>query len=232
MGHLMPHLQGFRRVNPLALAVLVLLWEKPMHPYQMSQTLRQRGKEASVRLNFGALYSVVEALAKAGMIEVAGIEQDGNRPARRIYQLTDAGDKELSDWLREWVSEPQKEYPRFVAALSFLPVLSPREAADHLRRRRDLLDIRIADMHRELASPAVLPELLLIEGLFELRQLECEREFVDSLVTGIESGELSGTPVWQEIHQQRAQYPGGRVPPQERDKFWKQWATWPPDPPN
>ena len=28
-----------RITNPLALAVLVLLWERPMHPYEMSRTL-------------------------------------------------------------------------------------------------------------------------------------------------------------------------------------------------
>ena len=52
-----------RRVNnPLALAVLACLGERPMHPYEISSTLRQRGKEESIKLNFGSLYSVVAAL--------------------------------------------------------------------------------------------------------------------------------------------------------------------------
>src|SRR5699024_10625982 len=46
--------------NPLALAVLTMLYEHPMHPYEMSRTLRERGKEASIRLNHGSLYSVVD----------------------------------------------------------------------------------------------------------------------------------------------------------------------------
>ena len=33
--------------NPLALAVLSCLNERPMHPYEISTTLRERGKEAS-----------------------------------------------------------------------------------------------------------------------------------------------------------------------------------------
>ena len=32
------------RSNPLALAVLVCLYEKPMHPYEVAQTLRARAK--------------------------------------------------------------------------------------------------------------------------------------------------------------------------------------------
>ena len=48
------------RSNPLALAVLVSLYEKPMHPYEIAQTLRLRAKHESVRLNYGSLYAVVD----------------------------------------------------------------------------------------------------------------------------------------------------------------------------
>ena len=57
------------RSNPLALAVLVCLSERPMHPYEVATTLRQRIKHRSVRLNYGALYRVVESLSKRGLIE-------------------------------------------------------------------------------------------------------------------------------------------------------------------
>ena len=58
-----------RRNNPLALAVLVCLYERPMHPYEVATTLRQRHKDESVRLNYGSLYSVVGSLEKRGLIE-------------------------------------------------------------------------------------------------------------------------------------------------------------------
>ncbi len=50
------------RSNPLALAVLACLFERPMHPYEVAQTLRHRAKHESVRLNYGSLYDVVDAL--------------------------------------------------------------------------------------------------------------------------------------------------------------------------
>ena len=34
-----------RTSNPLALAVLALLFERPMHPYEMAATLKERHKE-------------------------------------------------------------------------------------------------------------------------------------------------------------------------------------------
>ena len=49
--------------NPLALAVLACLSERPMHPYEMASTMRERGKEQSIKLNYGSLYTVVDSLA-------------------------------------------------------------------------------------------------------------------------------------------------------------------------
>ena len=70
-----------RRVpNPLALAVLACLTERPMHPYEISTTLRTRGKEKSIKLNYGSLYSVVESLQKHGLIAARETTRDGRRP--------------------------------------------------------------------------------------------------------------------------------------------------------
>ena len=75
------------RSNPLALAVLACLYERPMHPYEVAQTLRSRAKHESIRLNYGSLYSVVEALEAKGLIEPAG---DGPRgPPPRAHDLRD-----------------------------------------------------------------------------------------------------------------------------------------------
>jgi DNA-binding PadR family transcriptional regulator len=67
-----------RRVsNPLALAVLACLSERPMHPYEISTTLRTRGKEQSIKLNYGSLYAVVENLQKHGLITARETTREG-----------------------------------------------------------------------------------------------------------------------------------------------------------
>ena len=58
--------------NPLALAVMALLTEQPMHPYEIAQTLRRRGKDATTKINYGSLYTVVQNLEKHGFVEVDG----------------------------------------------------------------------------------------------------------------------------------------------------------------
>ena len=132
------------RSNPLALAVLALLWERPMHPYEMSMTLRERRKDESVKLNFGSLYSVVDSLVKHGLIEAASTERDGNRPTRTVYRITDAGATEAIDWLTDLVRTPAKEFPQFEAALSFLPLLGPDDVVRLLRLRQASLERQVA----------------------------------------------------------------------------------------
>ncbi|WP_040810775.1 PadR family transcriptional regulator [Nocardia concava] len=219
----------FRRVNPLALAVLVVLWERPMHPYQISQTLKQRGKEGSVRINYGALYPVVESLLNQGFIEIVGAEQDGNRPARTVYRITDSGITEAREWLRAWLSEPEKEYPRFMAALSFLPAVAPDEAVGLLRHRVAMLDKRIGEINEEV-EPVLswLPEVLLVESNYEIRMLEAERDFTAELAERIESGVLGGLDGWWRMNELVTKYPGG-VPPDVSDKFFEEWGV--PTPP-
>ena len=173
-----------RNRNPLALAVLYCLLERPMHPYEVATTLRQRLMERSVKLNYGALYAVVESLRKRGLIEPVQTERPGRLPERTIYQLTSAGRTEAGDWLADLISTPAPEYPQFVAALSFLPALSPQQAADLLHQRLQHLDIDQAQAAatRELVHKRGLPRLFRIEEEYRdrLRAAEIElRPFPD-----------------------------------------------------
>nr|BFE82332.1 PadR family transcriptional regulator [Planobispora longispora] len=123
------------RGNPLALAVLALLFERPMHPYEMASTMRARRKQESIKLNYGSLYSVVESLVKRGLIEVAEVIREGRRPERTVYAITEPGRLELFDWLSELISTPTREYTSFEAGLSLLAVLPPEEAIRLLEER-------------------------------------------------------------------------------------------------
>ena len=134
--------------NPLALAVLSCLWERPMYPYEMTTSLRERGKEDSIRLNFGSLYAVIKSLEKHGLIEATHTEREGNRPERVVYDITEAGKTEAVDWLRELIAQPMKEYPAFETGLSLLPMLPPAEATALLRDRVARLDADLAERER------------------------------------------------------------------------------------
>src|SRR3712207_1591706 len=126
--------------NPLALAVMALLYERPMHPYEMVTTMRERDKHEAIKLRYGSLYSVVGALEREGLVVGLETRREGRRPERTVYGITDAGRKEFLDWLRELLREPTKEYTQFAAGLSFVAALPPPEALALLAQRVRLLE--------------------------------------------------------------------------------------------
>ena len=187
------------RSNPLALAVLVSLYEKPMHPYEVAQTLRQRAKQESVRLNYGSLYAVVESLEKKGFIKATGTLREGKRPQRTVYAITDEGSLEMTDWLTELIGTPTKEYPQFMAGLSFIAALDPDDALAALQRRSEALTMKVTALRAAMkaASDAGLPRLFELETEFEEGQLLAELEYVKDLVGQMANGTLEGLDMWR-----------------------------------
>jgi DNA-binding PadR family transcriptional regulator len=195
-------LAGRNRSNPLALAVLICLYERPMHPYEIATTLRHRQKHESVRLNYGSLYSIVAGLERRGLIVPRETERSGRLPERTIYELTEAGGLEAHDWLAELVSIPVKEYPDFEAALSFLAALDLDEAVALLHERASRIQVILAQGYavREMLEKEQFPRLLWIEHEYETVLYEAELAYVQQLAQDIESGALSGADWWRQIH--------------------------------
>jgi DNA-binding PadR family transcriptional regulator len=189
------------RANPLALAVLACLYERPMHPYEVAQTLKMRAKHESIKLNYGSLYSVVDGLEARGLIAVRETVREGRRPERTIYEITDAGKREATDWLSDLLSTPVKEFPQFEAALSFLPVLPPDEAVTRLEERCFVLEVELTRMRavRSATAEAGLPRLFELEAEYDQALREAELEFCRRLVKDIETEQLDGLEMWRQF---------------------------------
>ena len=200
--------------NPLALAVLVTLMERPMHPYEMATTMRSQGKERSIKLNYGSLYTVVGNLAKHGLIEAMGAGREGRRPERTVYRITDSGRAELDDWMAELVAVPVKEYPQFEAALAEIAVLPPGRVLELLRDRTRALEKALADVRAELAELTWLPRLFMLEAEYHLAMREAELAWVRGLVTEFEDRTFPGLDGWQHVHDTH-QWPAEFGPPPE-----------------
>jgi DNA-binding PadR family transcriptional regulator len=195
------------RSNPLALAVLTLLSEEPMHPYQMSATLKERRKEDSIKINYGSLYSVVESLTKRGLIEAREIVREGNRPERTIYAITDQGEREMVDWLSGLLSTPVKEFPQFEAALSLMPALSPDEVIGLLEQRLESVraEHEAAVTLMAKAQDAGMPRLFAIEHEYEVALMATQVEFLTELVNDLRNGDFSGLAGWRRHAELRSQ---------------------------
>ena len=194
-----------RRSNPLALAVLVLLYERPMHPYEMAATLRERHKEESIKLRYGSLYTVIEMLVEEGFILARQVSREGNRPERTTYEISAKGETEMRDWLREILSSPVKEFPQFEAGLSLLPALPPEEAVDVLETRVEFLkkDVEQLKAGLQQAKGMGLPPLFSVETEYRLGGLETELQFVRNLIERIRKDGCGFLKEWKQWHAEK-----------------------------
>jgi DNA-binding PadR family transcriptional regulator len=191
--------------NLLGLAVLAYLTQRPMHPYEIARAMAENDDSRSIKFTHGSLYMVVGQLARAGFIAVHETTRKGQLPERTLYALTDSGRRELHDWMRDLVAEPDHEYPQFVAALSLIAALPPDEVVELLTRRLDRLARRRAEI-REMVDATVAKDvhpLFLIEEEYRLALLEAESAFVEGFIQKITEPRTGWGRLWEEMHRPR-----------------------------
>jgi DNA-binding PadR family transcriptional regulator len=178
--------------TPLALAVMNLLMERPMHPYEMKSTMKERGHDQVIKLKGGSIYDTVERLEEGGFIHAHETSREGRRPERTVYAITETGRDEITGWLSELLAQPVNEYPQFGGALAFFAALDKDEVVHLLKLRIALLDGQIAGAEKQLKNflEMGLPRLFLVEGEYAVAMKHAELEWVRSLVHEIEDGKL------------------------------------------
>lgn len=173
--------------NPLALAIMAELLTGAKHPYDMARTFTATGKDRHIKYNRGSLYMVVDQLTKAGFIAEQKTVRDSQRPERTLYSLTAGGRRELYEWMRELVAKPQREYPSFLVALSFLAMLPPNETIDLLGQRLAALAEEMTEIRETVreATERDVPWVFLIEEEYRLAVLKTEQRFVRELIESL-----------------------------------------------
>ncbi len=179
-------------ISPLALSILELLRERPMHPYELAATMKDRHHDEFVRLNFGSLYHTVEVLERNGWILSTEREKEGNRPERTIYRLTDSGRDVLVRVVSDIVSQPRREYLQFSAGLMFMHNLDARTAAELLEERSRHLHVVITKLTQILDELLAggHTRLILIELEHKIAVLEAENAWVKKIAKEIATGKL------------------------------------------
>jgi DNA-binding PadR family transcriptional regulator len=187
----------FRR-SPLALAILGLLENGPMHPYGIQRLIRQWGKDKVINVGQRAsLYRMIDRLAEAELIAAVGTDRDERYPERTTYHLTDAGRAASRQWLMEILSTPRNEYPDFPAALSFIMLLTPQTAEKVLDERRTRLAEHVAELDRDLASEIEgieIPPIALAEIEYLRAVTDAELRWVTATLDALHDGSLTWNP--------------------------------------
>jgi DNA-binding PadR family transcriptional regulator len=161
--------------------LLALLAKEPSYGYQLRARLRQALGPLGDAMNDGQVYVTLARLEKAGQVEWERAAGTSDRPDRKIYALTAAGQHRVAAWLAEvrWPKPDLAEFHLKLLAAAAARLADPISIVD--AQRRELLR-RLRDAQRAaMAEPDGSEAALLLEGIVlrlqaDLRWLEaCER---------------------------------------------------------
>lgn len=165
-------------------------WLEPVHGYQVRRELVSWNVEEWANVASGSIYHGLRKMAEEGLLEEVASEQVGGRPARTPYRTTRFGQEEFQRLLRKYWWEQHSTVDPFLAALSFLPSLSRREAALALRNRlavlRGHVDLAASEQqgwtHEKPVHVTWLAELM-------VARVEAEIGWCERVLARIEAGE-------------------------------------------
>jgi len=78
--------------------LLLLLHHEPAHGYTLLEGLNEFGLDA---MDPSAVYRMLRDMEDEGWVTSSWNEQDTLGPPRRVYRITDVGDKVLAAWIKE-----------------------------------------------------------------------------------------------------------------------------------
>ena len=178
--------------NLWEVAVLALLREAPMHPYQMQKLLHDRHKAELLALKKGSLYHAINRLMREGLIEASDTGRSGRRPERTTYRITAEGHAELIDVLRRMIGIPRHESSDFMAALSFLLHLDRDDALKRLEERSEQVEKDVQALQSGMKAAAErVDRINLIEGEYLLAMRRAELKWVRRVIDEMRSGQMT-----------------------------------------
>ncbi|MGW2662087.1 PadR family transcriptional regulator [Nocardia tengchongensis] len=188
--------QSTPALTPMAMLVLALLEERPMHPYEMYQLLLSRHEDEFTKIKPGSLYHTVARLTDQELIAAESTDRAGNRPERTTYRIRTAGHAALRTRVRDLLSEPANEYPPFVTGLAEAHNLPVAEVIDALRERVASIEARVAELTalRDLAAASEVPRRYWMRVDYIRAHSTAEVTWLRGLIAELETGELEWEP--------------------------------------
>jgi DNA-binding PadR family transcriptional regulator len=166
--------------------VLAMLAKEPSHGYQLRARLQEALGPAGDAMNAGQIYVTLSRLEKAGLVTCEQAPGLPDRPDRKVYALTAAGQQRVAAWLADvsWPASGLAEFHLKLVAAAAARLADPLAIVD--AQRRELLR-RLRDAQRAAMAgpggPGRPGAGLLLEGIVlrlqaDLRWMEtCERSW-------------------------------------------------------
>ena len=114
--------------------ILGLLRDRPLHGYEIKHIIEDHMGDWT-DIKFGSIYFALSRLNDDKMVELDHEGSEGNRPARRIYRITQKGRDEYLSLLRAmWREDKRTLYPLDVAVF-FMDSLPKKEVIGYINAR-------------------------------------------------------------------------------------------------
>jgi DNA-binding PadR family transcriptional regulator len=173
------------------LVILGLLRDRPLYGYELKQIIEEHMGDWT-NIAFGSIYFALNKLSEEGFIEKAGTEQQGNRPSRTIYQITEAGRAEFLRLLCGVWSEVERHYYAIDIGLAFMAALPGEEIRGYLRGRIAQLEGIVQHVVEHQAEQMAQPEVpALAAAVFDhgLAHFRAELDWTRNVLDQVERGE-------------------------------------------
>lgn len=117
-------------------AVLAMLAKEPSHGYDLGLRLRRALGPLGGSMNAGQIYVTLARLEKAGLVVHERADGLPARPDRKVYALTEAGQRRVTTWLAEvnWPKPDLVEFHLKLAAASAARLADPADLVAAQRR--------------------------------------------------------------------------------------------------
>jgi DNA-binding PadR family transcriptional regulator len=161
-------------------AILGLLAQHPRHGYELRTAFESVvGGDANWEVKPAQIYTTLERLEEAGLVERTSDLGEGEEPSRRVYAVTVSGHQALMEWFADGVT-PGHQRDEFFVKLMVALVSGEADPVRIIQTQRAHLyqELHAATALREVYNPRTdLAQILLLEKV--TMHLEADLRWLD-----------------------------------------------------
>ena len=161
-------------------AILGLLAQKPRHGYELRAAFEAVvGGDANWAVKPAQIYTTLDRLEEAGLVERSSDLGEGDEPSRRVYAVTASGHAALAEWFAR-SAPPGHERDEFFVKLMISLASGEADPQRVIQTQRSYLyqELHDATTQREVYDPQTeLAQILLLDKV--VMHLEADLRWLD-----------------------------------------------------
>ena len=162
---------------PFEYAILGALMKRPMHGYDIHKFLSS-GLGMVWHVGISNIYAMLKKLESDGHIR-STVETQGNRPAKRVFAITQEGEAVFREWISRPVHSIRDMRVEFIAKLYFLRELGLAEGKGLVQKQTAVFQKTLKSIRASAATESDLARLLFDFRSLQIRSIlswleECE----------------------------------------------------------